>query len=194
MARTGKAAVMGIDPYDGHIRNPVYEHHNLGYRHAGVEWAIKNHAGEVDLAVWSWPTIALKPLENLAALKPRAALVIFNMCHWRTGIPLTDYTKYVYHAKFDNFSGYRKALMWKGVDYISLDTSQNAGFFVRENMFVLYFRDDLDMGLKISDNHDNGKEYQWVTEARRFFPHFPQPEPAQRIDQSHVMCPPGEEW
>jgi len=192
VARTDRAAVMGIDPYEPYMTKPAYRRRNLRFYHAGVEWSIANLKGEIDLAVWSWPLTGLKPFERLQALDPRAVLMIFDIRDWRIGIGMSEWIRYMYSGNFDKFEGFRKALMWQGISYLELAAGNNACHFPRYNNFVLYVNERLNTEIKEPQEQVNGGEYRWITEAREKNPNFPEPTPVKLIDNGYVLCPEGE--
>jgi SAM-dependent methyltransferase len=189
IAQTGRAAVIGIDPSRELIEKSAYSHPNLHYVHAGIEWAIKNYAGEIDLAIWSWPLVALEPLKNLNALDPRGALLIFNLMHYRVGFGITDFIVYKYEVNFDDLGGFRKALLWRGVDCNAFARSDKGAYFSQDNLFVFYANEGLEQELSPPRDGNDARDYPWIEEARSIFTRFPLPSAVKLIGNSDILCP-----
>ncbi len=195
LAQTGRVATMGVDPFELAMKSPVHAHANLRFEHAGIEWAVENfRPGEIDLAIWSWPMHELNPLEHLKALAPRAALLIFNIDKYRIRFDITDTTIFKYHLNFDQFDGFRKVLLWKGIDWIEINSLDHKKYFRRNNLFVLYMREDIEGEIPIPEDDPTAEEYHWITGLHSHYDRFPGSGEVERIDESFVLCPAEERF
>lgn len=195
IARTGKANVIGIDPFEPLMNNPAYEHKNLRYFQAGVEWAVENFRGEIDLAVWSWPLLGLDPLTTLQALNPRGVMLIADLNDYRRTIDFVDYNRYVYHINYDKFGGFNKLMLWRSVDFRKLDVAARCSFKYadpRDNYFVFFVNAQRDPAVSQPNETNARDEFAWVVEARDFYSQFPNPTPVKLIGNEYVLCPEGE--
>lgn len=195
IARTGKANVIGIDPFEPLMNNPAYVHKNLRYFQAGVEWAVENFRGEIDLAVWSWPLLGLDPLIALQALNPRGVMLIADLNDYRGTIDFVDYNRYVYYINYDKFSGFNKSMFWRSVDFRKLNMPAHRSFeYVdpRDNHFVFFVNAQRDPAVSQPNEISARSEFAWVVEAREFYSQFPSPTPVKLIGNEYVLCPEGE--
>jgi len=189
MAATGRAKVLAVEPYAEFVTNNVYPHSNLKAVEADAAWAAENYrgTGEIDLAVWSWPTISAEPFRYLEILAARNVLLIFSPAHggYRKEIRFAsdDSTAYHYFMDFDRLPGYHKRAMWEGPDHQDLFRSSKLRRLPdQNNRAVIYTRDaevpSLDPNLAPS-----GKEYPWVQKALAGIGEI------KLIDDSVVVCP-----
>lgn len=189
MAATGRAKVLAVEPYAEFVTNNAYPHLNLKAVEADAAWAAENFrgTGEIDLAVWSWPTISAEPFRYLERLAARSVLLVFSPAHGgfrkETRFASDDSTAYHYFLDFDKLPGYTKRAMWQGPDHQDLYRSQRLGRLPDlNNRAVLYTRGveapALDLNIA-----SPGKDYSWVRKAHTGIGEI------KLINDSDLVCP-----
>jgi hypothetical protein len=143
--------------------------------------------------VMHWPLTELKPPETLRELDPRGALLIFNMMHYRFGIAITDFIIYKYLVNFDDFGGFKKFFLWRGVDCNALARSNKNAYLSQDNLFVFYVNRPLGREFPLPKDGSDARDYHWIEEARSAFRRFPLPSAVKVIGDSDILCPKEEE-
>jgi len=173
LAREERATITAVEPFKSAIEGSPYLHQNLNSINADAEWAVNNFGGEaseeIDLAIWSWPVVSANPFEMVKMLGTRAVLFIFSPEHggYRRGhrFMSDDVTLYRYFLDFDKIPGYKKALVWRGLDHQDVYTGiKNHPGLEPNNIFALYLREDIPLdSLQVKKGEDK-EEYPWVKE------------------------------